>query len=304
MKLIPMLFSPLLLLTLSASAQECAVLFRLQSPYLQEQVLYMDEMLSQPVINDQICIPSNEMEYVDSVYYLELFDGLGRFVESLKIYPEYLQRGSVNITTADLLSSYCLDCNTMKDYHYFVRSEPIQAIAGEMDVLIASSPAATLAEIMVKYDFQQRLRSYYKSPFPDHELQPASEPSNEGDEAFVETIVVSLTPDRAFALYSGAKLSSYFPAGILLDNIDSLPIATYSIDAVTDTVLSYYQELYPSYDTLFFGSFTVLAKETLPIDGYAPEYMQIPHLVISEDPMGEGKTLLQMTYQNTDNLPN
>lgn len=297
MKLVPIVLFLLFMLSLSASAQDCAVLLRLQSPYLQDQPLYLDEMLSQPVINDQICLSSNEMEYVDSVYYLELFDEDGRFVESLKIYPEYQQRGSVNINTVDLLSSYCIDCNTAKGYYYFVRSEPIQTIAREMDALIEKPPALTLSDILVKQDFRQRLLSYYKDPQPHYDLLP--EPAQE----HVETIVVSLTPDNAFALYDGAKLNSYFPGGIRLDNIDSLPIATFSIDASSDIVLSFYQELYPAYDTLTFGSFTVLVKETLPIDGYAPEYMQIPHLVISEDRMGEGKTLLQMTYQNSDNPP-
>lgn len=294
--LLPLSLSPFLLM-----AQDCATLIKLQSPYLQTKNLYLDELLSRQVVNNQICISSDEMQYLESTYHLELFSETGRTQESIHIFPEYAQADVIYITTADLLSDYCRYCEDISQYKRFIDLPVVQEIATEMDGILAQQPKSNMADI-IKDKFQQPLSTLYEAGF---ELDDAAVKSadNKAEQIVINSshtvpdgIVMPLLPAASFPLYSGAELTHFLPQGVNIEAINSLPLATYSINASSESVLDFYQTYYPEHEIVPFGSFKVLVKEKLPIDGYSPEYMAIPHLVISEDPLGKGKTILQIIY--------
>jgi len=316
---------PLSLLPFSLMAQDCATLIKLQSPYLQTKKLYLDELLSQRVVNNQICISSDEMQYLDSTYHLELFSDTGRTLESIHIFPEYAQADVIYITTADLLSDYCRHCEDISQYKRFIDLPIVQEVATEMDNILAQNPKSNMADI-IKEKFQRPLSTLHEfGSDPDNAVEKravekravvnnavvksavvknttADNKANQSvinsSDAVPDGIVIPLLPDVSLPIYSGAELTHFLPQGLNIEAIKSLPLATYSINASSESVLDFYQTYYPDHEIVPFGSFKVLVKEKLPIDGYSPEYMAIPHLVISEDPLGKGKTILHIIYQS------
>ncbi len=203
--LLPLSLSPFLLM-----AQDCATLIKLQSPYLQTKNLYLDELLSQQVVNNQICISSDEMQYLESTYHLELFSETGRTLESIHIFPEYAQADVIYITTADLLSDYCRHCEDISQYKRFIDLPIVQEIAIEMDSILAQQPKLNMTDI-IKEKFQQPLASLYEAGF---ELENAVVKSavvknasvdNKAEQVVINSshtvpdgIVMPLLPDASF----------------------------------------------------------------------------------------------------------
>ena len=89
-----------------AIANNCAIVVKLESAYLQNKTIYLDETLSQPVVNNQLCL-SSDITHNTEPYHLELFSDQGLSLDALLIFPEYIQREVVTITTADLLTIMC-----------------------------------------------------------------------------------------------------------------------------------------------------------------------------------------------------
>lgn len=294
-----------------AIANNCAILVKLESPYLQNKIIYLDEILSQPVVNNQLCLNHSEMTNSTEPYYLELFSGNGLSLDSLLIFPEYMQGDAITVTTADLLTNFCRQCNDLSHYRQFVNLPSVQSIATEMDVLVANKPHLIILDV-IQQQFQPALLNLYKldieqqqdidssvnkvSALSRDDLSVVTDEKHWHDKPANQDSHIPL-PHHLLPVYRGAELQNFIPEGLHLNRIDSLPLASYSVDASAATVLEFYQSYYPEYDRIGFGNFVVLIQDKLPFEGYSPEYMAIPHIVISEDPLGKGKTILQITYR-------
>jgi len=248
---------------------------------------------------------------------LELFSDNGLSFDSLLIFPEYMQRDVITITTADLLTNFCRECNDLGHYRQFVNSTTVKIIAIEMDAIIAKDPKSIMLDV-IKQQFQPALLNLYKL---DSELQQDVEPSVDkvavvssddykivvGEPSWLNKLEklggqVPL-PHHFLPIYRDAELQNFIPEGLHLNRIASLPLASYSVDASAASVLDFYQSLYPDYERIKFGHFVVLVQDKQPFEGYSPEYMAIPHIVISADPLGKGKTILQIIYRpDTDDI--
>jgi len=107
--MITVLLPLLALLPSLAKANNCAIVVKLESAYLQNKTIYLDEILSQPVENNQLCLNSSDIMDNTEPYYLELFSDNGLILDSLLIFSEYIQREVVTITTADLLANFVVN---------------------------------------------------------------------------------------------------------------------------------------------------------------------------------------------------
>ena len=293
--MVAILFPPL------ANANNCTSVVKIESAYLQNKTIYLDEILSQPIVNNQLCLNGSDITNNTEPYYLELFSDNGLSFDSLLIFPEYMQHDVITITTADLLTNFCRQCNDLGRYRQFVNSTMVKRIATEMDAIIAKDPQAIMLDV-IKQQFQSALLNLYQL---DIELQQDIEPNVDkivtGEPHWLRKLEklggqVPL-PHHFLPIYRGAELQNFIPEGLHLNRIASLPLASYSVDASAASVLDFYQSLYPHYERIKFGHFVVLVEDKQPFDGYSTEYMAIPHLVISADPLGKGKTILQIIYR-------
>jgi len=308
MQLLKIIVMMTALLPALAIANNCTILVKLTSPYLQNKPIYLDEILSQPIVNNQLCLNNSDVENSTEAYYLELFSSNGLSLESLLIFPEYMQRDVITITTADLLTNFCRQCNDLRHYSLFVSSPRVKAIASEMDQIAAKQPDVIILDV-IKRVFQQALLDLYNQGISadlDAESVVNSHPQkieilgndkHDKQEKMVNVDNNLPLPHHFLPLYNGAALQNFVPEGLHLNRIDSLPLASYSVDASAASVLEFYQSYYPDYERIGFGNFVLLVKDKLPFEGYSPKYMAIPHIVISEDPLGKGKTILQITYR-------
>ncbi|GIC76026.1 hypothetical protein [Moritella sp. F3] len=292
-----------------AIANNCAIVVKLESAYLQNKIIYLDEILSQPVVNNQLCLSSDIAHNTDP-YYLELFSDQGISLDALLIFPEYIQREVVTITTADLLTNFCRQCHDLEHYDQFINSAYVQAVAAKMDAIIAKRPQVIMLDV-IKQQFQQTLLNLYKL---DRDPQQVIEQKVDKLPVVMDVQKVDvgephwlrqlqeqdlsvLLPHHFLPVYQGAELKNFIPEGLDLNRIASLPLASYSVDASARTVLDFYQSLYPDYARIKFDNFVVLVEYKQPFEGYSPEYMAIPHIVISADPLGKGNTILQIIYR-------
>ncbi|QFI36499.1 hypothetical protein FR932_00995 [Moritella marina ATCC 15381] len=307
-----------------AKANNCAIVVKLESAYLQNKTIYLDETLSQPVVDHQLCL-SSDIAHNTGPYYLELFSEQGINLDALLIFPEYIQRDVVLITTADLLINFCRQCNDLEYYEQFINSTSVQAVATKMDAIIAKRPQAIMLDV-IKQQFQQTLLNLYKLDIvpqqviePEVDNQPVDTDLKKADlnNADAQHVAVKEVdgdeqhrlqqlqkqgfsvqlPHHFLPVYQGAELKNFIPEGLDLNRVASLPLASYSVDASARTVLDFYQSLYPDYARIKFGNFVVLVEDKQPFEGYSPEYMAIPHIVISADPLGHGNTILQIIYR-------
>lgn len=304
MQLLKLFVMMVALLPSLSNANNCAILVKLESPYLQNKTIYLDEILSQPVVNNQLCLTNTDVGNNTEPYYLEFFLGDSSNLDSVMIFPEYyMQRDIISITTADLLTSFCRQCNEVKQYRQFINSSQVKKVAAEIDVFAASRPDAIMLDI-IKQQFQQTLLNIYNQGVDKAELSRlAAEPQKHASDE-VDKYRVSDSPDsdikalrHSLPVYGGAELQHSIPKGLQLNRVDSLPLVSYRVDATTTAVVDFYQFYFPDYERIGFDNFIVLTQERLPFDGYNAKYMSIPHIVISEDPLGKGKTLLQITYR-------
>jgi len=311
MQLVNIIVMIAILLPSLANASNCASVVKLESAYLQNKTIYLDEILSQPVVNNQLCLNSNDITNNTEPYYLELFSGNGLSFDSLLIFPEYMQRDVITITTADLLTNFCRQCNDLGRYRQFVNSAMVKSIATEMDAIIAKDPKSIMLDV-IKQKFQPALLDLYQLDTEQRQdikrnMDKVSVVSSDehnmlmGEPNWLSEVEklgdqVPL-PHHFLPIYHGAELQNFIPEGLYLNRVASLPLASYSVDASAASVLDFYQSLYPSYERIKFGHFVVLVQDKQPFEGYSPEYMAIPHLVISADPLGKGKTLLQIIYR-------
>ena len=299
------LFSPL------ANANNCTSVVKLESAYLQNKTIYLDEILSQSVVNNQLCLNGSDITNNTEPYYLELFSDNGLSFDSLLIFPEYIQHDVITITTADLLTNFCRQCNDLRRYRQFVNSTMVKSIATEMDAIIVQDPQSIMLDV-IKQQFQPALLNLYQLDIEQQQdlgpnVDKGSVVSSDAhkivaDEPHWLSKLDKLggqvpLPHHFLPIYSGAELQNFIPEGLHLNRIASLPLASYSVDASAASVLDFYQSLYPNYERIKFGHFVVLVEDKQPFDGYSPEYMAIPHLVISADPLGKGKTILQIIYR-------
>jgi hypothetical protein len=318
MQLVKIIAMITVLLPSFANANNCTSVVKLESAYLQNKTIYLDEILSQPIINNQLCLNSNDMVNNTEPYYLELFSDHGLSLDSLLIFPEYFQRAVVTITTADLLTHFCRQCNDLAHYRRFVNSTTVKGIAAEMDAIIAKDPNAIMLDV-IKQQFQPALLNLYKleinpplapsSVASKDELNRVNEPNTVASEKIMlvgeqpwlrqlkNKVGQVQLPDHYLPIYRGAKLQNFVPEGLHLNRIASLPLASYSVDASAASVLNFYQSLYPDYERIKFGHFVVLVQGKPSFEGYSPEYMAIPHIVISAGPLGKDKTILQIIYR-------
>jgi hypothetical protein len=304
-----------------AIANNCAIVVKLESAYLQNKTIYLDETLSQPVVNNQLCL-SSDITHNTEPYHLELFSDQGLSLDALLIFPEYIQREVVTITTADLLTNFCRQCNDLEHYEQFIHSASVQAVAVKMDAIIAKRPQVIMLDV-IKQQFQKTLLNLYKLSFPKLEIGPQQVIEPEVDKLPVvmdvkkidvqkvdlgeprwlrqlqeqDKALSVLLPHHFLPVYQGAELKNFIPEGLDLNRIASLPLASYSVDANARLVLDFYQSLYPNYERIKFGNFVVLVEDKQSFEGYSPEYMAIPHIVISADPLGKGNTILQIIYR-------
>jgi len=285
-----------------AIANNCAILVKLESPYLQNQAIYLDEILSQPVVNNQLCLSHSEATNNTEPYYLELFSDNGSNLDSLLIFPEYyIDRDVITITTADLLTHFCRQCHDVNNYRQFISLPAVKNIAQEMDVIVANKPHLMMLDV-IKQTFQQALLDLYNQDLSESVVSTNGvdiDVANKINKVVKQKdkYIDKQRPDHLLPMYGGAELQNFIPQGLQLNHIDSLPLASYSIDATAAAVVDFYRSHYPEYKRISFGNFVMLVKNKLPFEGYNPEYMAIPHIVISEDPLGKGKTLLQITYR-------
>ncbi len=305
MQLLKIIVMMTALLPALATANNCTILVKLASPYLQNKPIYLDEILSQPIVNNQLCLNNSDVENSTEAYYLELFSSNGLSLESLLIFPEYMQRDVITITTADLLTNFCRQCNDLRHYSLFVRSPRVKAITTEMDKIAAKQPDVIMLDV-IKRVFQQALLDLYNEGVSadldevsvvNRHPQKMTIVSNDKQGDMVNGDNDFPLPHHFLPVYHGAALQNFVPEGLHLNRIASLPLASYSVDASAASVLEFYQSYYPDYERIGFGNFVLLVKDKLPLEGYSPKYMAIPHIVISEDPLGKGKTMLQITYR-------
>jgi len=311
MQLVKIIVMITVLLPSLAMANNCGILVKLASPYLQNKTIYLDEILSQPVINNQLCLSNSDITNNAEPYYLELFSSEGLNLDSVLIFPEYMQREVITISTVDLLTNFCSQCNELRHYNQFINSAVVKSIATQMDAIVVSKPNVVMLDI-IKQQFQPTLLNLYQLDIEQHQDSVLNENkvsviSNDNGKA-IEGVKywrnmlkeqgshVPL-PEHFMPVYSGAKLQNFIPEGLHLDRIASLPLASYHVDASAAAVVDFYQSFYPDYERIKFGNFVVLVKGKQPFEGYSPEYMAIPHIVISEDPLGKGKTILQIIYR-------
>lgn len=310
-----------------AQANSCAIVVKLESAYLQNSPIYLDEIRSHPVVNHQLCLNSNDVIDNAQPYYLEFFTDDGLSLDTIVIFPEYLQQNVIRITTADLLINFCRQCNDLKQYRQFVNSPRVQDIAAEMDAIIALHPQAVMRDV-IQQQFQSALLDLYQigsEPLQAGiEVQQESSIQTDNTDMFDKVVVIDSAerkrlaaqanwldklvkaeaevqlPHHFLPIYTGAELQSFIPEGLALERIASLPLATYRVDASAASVIHFYQSLYPDYESIKFGNFVVMVKDKQPFTGYRPEFMAIPHIVISEDPLGRGHTGLQIIYRPDD----
>ena len=289
-----------------ALAQDCALLVKLQSPYLQQQPLYLDELKSQPVVNHQLCLNSSEFDHPTQRNYLELFADNGRHVQSLAIFSDYSQLASVTISTADLLSKYCLQCQDLASYEDFTRQPQVVAIAAAIDDMLLARPQLTLldalnsgfhAQLAELADYRPGATAIAKtvqaSAAEQEQISAVNKPVNPA----ANTAADVQLPHTLMPIYDGAELINFMPEGLALQTIQGLPLASYRIAATPAVVTDFYQKHYPQHQRVDFNGFTMLVAEKLPIADYSPAYMAIPHLVIGADAADSNTTLLQITYQ-------
>ena len=297
-----------------ALAQDCALLVKLQSPYLQQQPLYLDELKSQPVVNHQLCLNSSEFDHPTQRNYLELFADNGRHVQSLAIFSDYSQLASVTISTADLLSKYCLQCQDLASYEDFTRQPQVVAIAAAIDDMLLARPQLTLldalnsgfhAQLAELADYRPGTTAIAKAvqatSVAEQEAMPLNTVANASANPAANTAEkvaadVQL-PHTLMPIYDGEELINFMPEGLALQTIQGLPLASYRIAATPAVVTSFYQTHFPQHQRVDFNGFTMLVAKKLPIADYSPAYMAIPHLVIGADAADSNTTLLQITYQ-------
>jgi len=166
-----------------------------------------------------------------------------------------------------------------------------------MDAIIAKQPEAIMLDVIKQHSQQTLLDLYNLDIEPQQDRHPklVKLVAVSSDEQAQDMAV--LLPHHYLPVYEGAELQNFIPEGLELNQIASLPLASYSVDATARSVLEFYQSFYPDYEYIKHGNFVVLVQDKQPFEGYSPEYMAIPHIVISEDPLGKGKTLLQIIYR-------
>ncbi|QUM88093.1 hypothetical protein HWV03_04265 [Moritella sp. 36] len=310
MQLLKIIVMMTALLPALAIANNCAILVKLTSPYLQNKPIYLDEILSQPIVNNQLCLNNSDIANSTEAYYLELFSSNGLNLESLFIFPEYIQGDVITITTADLLTNFCRQCNDLRHYRQFVNSSRVKTIATEMDAIAAKQPDVIIFDV-IKRVFQQALLDLYnegilqgsdEASLENHQTKKTDAVDKDRQDKMENKDKNFRLPPHFLPVYDGAALQNFVPEGLHLNRIESLPLASYSVDASAASVLEFYQSYYPDYERIGFGNFVLLVKDKLPFEGYSPKYMAIPHIVISEDPLGKGKTILQITYRPDDEI--